>query len=161
MTFELWPALLAGVIGGAAMVVARMLLRAVGMPLRMDVLRIWGTLLGAHGPPGRMVGAVIHLVVSAVVGLVYGWGFDLFEANTNLWVWGVLGGSTHWVIAGIMMSVLPVAHPEIPDQREAPGPFVTNFGSQDVVGFLIGHVAYGVTVAIAYGWIAEGAEAPF
>ena len=56
----------------------------------------------------------------------------------------------------MMMTILPVAHPEIPSEREAAGAFAKNFGGPDVVGFLIGHVTYGLSVATAYGWLARG-----
>ncbi len=53
------------------------------------------------------------------------------------------------------MTILPVAHPEIAGEREAAGMFVKNFGGPDVAGFLVGHVPYGITVAIAYAWLAR------
>ena len=161
MAFELWPAVVTGVLAGAVMMVARLALRAAGMPLRMDVTRIWGTLLGVRGAPERPVGIVVHLLVSAGVALVYAWGFDLVGADRTLSLWGLVGGLVHWLVAGLMMTALPVAHPDIPEQRAAPGAFAKNFGGPDVAGFLIGHLAYGVTVGILYAWLAGGLELAF
>lgn len=157
MTFDLWSAVVAGILAGVVMMLARLLLRGGGLPLRMDVTRIWGTMFGTHGTAGRVVGLVVHLMVSGGVGILYAFGIELAGATEYLWAWGLLGGLMHWLVAGTMMTILPVAHPEIPEEREAPGPFVKNFGSQDVIGFLIGHLAYGLTVAVTYASLAEDA----
>ena len=161
MSFELGPSALAGVVGGVMMIVARLLLRAAGMPLRMDVTRIWGTLVGVLGRAERPVGVVIHVVVSIAVAIVYAAGFDLMDAANVMILWGVLAALVHWLIAGLMMSVLPVAHPEMPGERLSPGAFVKNFGKPDVVGFFIGHLVYGTIVAIVYTWCASGTEGVF
>lgn len=154
--------MVAGAIGGIVMMAARLSLRAAGMPLRMDVIRIWGTLVGVNRPPvQRRVGIVIHIVVSAVVAMIYAVAFDAVGAGDPLALWGLLASLVHWVVAGMMMTVLPVAHPEIPSEREQAGAFVKNFGAPDVVGFLIGHVTYGVAVAIGYGWLATGIDTAF
>ena len=161
MPFELLPAVLAGVVGGATMMVARLLLRAAGMPLRMDVTRIWGTLVGVRGRAERPIGVVIHVLVSIAVAILYALAFEIVRADNAVALWGVVAALAHWVIAGVMMAVLPVAHPEIPGERFAPGVFVKNFGGPDVAGFFIGHVTYGVIVAITYAWLAGGKAAAF
>ena len=156
MAFELWPAVVAGAIGGAVMMVTRLALRAAGMPLRMDVTRIWGTLIGVQGQAQRPVGIVIHLLVSIVVGILYAVAFDIIRVSSDLLLWGLVASLLHWVVAGLMMTILPVAHPEIPSEREAAGAFAKNFGGPDVVGFLIGHLTYGLSVVAAYAWFAKG-----
>ncbi len=161
MAFELWPAAAAGAIAGATMMIARLALRAAGLPLRMDVTRIWGTLVGVRGQAQRPVGVVVHIFVSIAVALIYAAAFDAVGASSALALWGLAASLVHWVIAGVMMTILPVAHPEIAGEREAAGMFVKNFGGPDVAGFLVGHVAYGITVAIAYAWLARGVEAAF
>lgn len=161
MPFELGPAVLAGFVGGVTMIVARLGLRAAGMPLRMDVTRIWGTLVGVRGRAERPVGVVIHVAVSIAVAMVYAAGFDLADSTNMMVLWGLLAALLHWLIAGLMMSVLPVAHPEIPGERFAPGAFVKNFGKADVIGLFTGHLTYGVVVAIVYTWCASGTEGVF
>ena len=143
------------------MIVAILLLCVAGMPLRMDVTRIWGTLVGVRGRAERPVGVVVHVVVSIAVAIVYAAAFDLANATNVMVLWGVLAALLHWLIAGLMMSVLPVAHPEIPGERFAPGAFVKNFGKPDVAGFFIGHLIYGVTVAVVSTWCASGTEVIF
>ncbi len=161
MAFELWPAVLAGIIGAVVMVAARLLMKAAGMDLKMDVMRIWGTMFKVHGTPGRILGLVVHLMVSALIALIYAWGFNLLGVEENLWLWGLLGGLIHWLMAGLFLIMVPPMHPEIPERRPAPGAFVKNFGSPDVPAFLIGHLLYGLTVGILYAYFTGNGGAAF
>ncbi len=79
---ELWPAAAAGAIGGTTMMIARLALRAAGLPLRMDVTRIWGTLVGVQGQAQRTLGVVVHIFVSIAVALIYAAGFDAVGASS-------------------------------------------------------------------------------
>ncbi len=152
MEFEFWPAVLAGVIGGAVMFGTRLMMKkVVGVDLKMDITRIWGTMLGVHATAGRVLGLIIHLLVSAAIALAYAWGFAyIFGVRDNLWLWGLIGGVIHWIIAGLFLAMVPVMHPEIPERRPAPGAFAKNFGVPDVPGFLMGHLLYGVVVGMLY-----------
>lgn len=152
MEFQLVPAFIAGVVGGAVMFGTRLVMKKVaGVDLKMDMARMWGTMLGMHGIAGRMVGLVFHLVVSGVIALAYAWGFEhIFHVRDHLWLWGLLGGAIHWVIAGFVMGMVPAIHPEIPEERPAPGMFIKNFGVPDVPAFLMGHLLYGVVVGVVY-----------
>lgn len=48
---------------------------------------------------GHLLGFIVHLVVSAMVGFIYVGFFALIGAETNLWAWGLLGGAIHWAVA--------------------------------------------------------------
>jgi hypothetical protein len=127
------------VIGGAVMYGTRVVMKsAVGVDLKMDMARMWGTMVHVHGTTGRALGLLIHLVASGLIAVIYAWGFDL------------LGGAVHWVIAGMFLTVVPAMHSEIPEERPTPGPFAKNFGIPDVPAFLMGHLLYGVVVGIVY-----------
>lgn len=141
----------AGLAAGAVMLATRLLLRAVGLPLRMDVTLMWTSMLRIHGASGRAAGLAMHLVVSVVVGLVYAAGLRLLlGADDALWLWGLLGGLIHYVIAGAFLVVAPEMNPEMPERVPAPGVFASRLGGADVGAFLAGHLAYGVTFGIAY-----------
>jgi hypothetical protein len=165
MEFQLWPALAAGVIGGALMAGTRMLMKNVaGVDLRMDMPAMLGTMVGGDGTPARMTGMAMHLVLSALIGAVYAWGFAaLFNVRDNLWLWGLLGGAVHWAIAGLVIGMMPAMHPEVPGRLPAPGPFAKNLGMPDVPAFLMGHLLYGVAVGIVYALLhpAGGADVAF
>ncbi len=152
MEFKVWPAVFAGIIAGAIMVGMRMLLEMAGVDLQMDVVQMWGTMLNMHGSGGRVLGMILHLLGSAAIALIYASIFALIGATDHLWLWGLLGGASHWVFAGLFMAIVPAMHPEMPEQRPAPGLFVTNFSLPDVLTFLIGHLLYGLVVGILYAY---------
>ncbi len=156
MTFEFWPAMAAGTIGGALMTLMRVLMRRVGIDLRLDIPHLWGTMLKAHGQPGQVIGLLIHLIGSGAIGLIYAWAFDLLGSTSHLWLWGLLGGFVHWFIAGLFMGMLPLMHVEIPSRVPPPGIFVRNFGAPDVPVFVIGHIMYGVVVSVLYAFFHSG-----
>lgn len=148
---DLAAAGLAGLIAGAAMLLVRVSLRAAGLDLRMDVVRMWATIFRLRGGSGWMVGLVMHLVVSVAVGLVYAFGLRyIFNASDGLAVWGVIGGVIHYVIAGVFLTIAPDLNPEMPQRVPAPGMFAGRLGGADVAGFLAGHLAYGLAFGIAY-----------
>jgi hypothetical protein len=152
MEFKIWPAVFAGTIAGAIMVGMRMLIEMAGVDLKLDVAQMWGTMLNMHGTSGRLLGLAIHLLGSAAIALIYAWIFALIGVTDHPWLWGLLGGVIHWVLAGLFMAIAPALHPEIPEQRSAPGLFVVNFGMPDVLTFLIGHLLYGLVVGILYAY---------
>ncbi len=152
MPIEFWPAMIAGIIAGAVMVLMSMMMKAIGVPLDMSITRMWGTMLKRHGAVMQVAGWLIHLVASTVIALVYAWGFDLLGIDDNLWIWGLIGGMVHWVLAGLFMTMVPPMHPEIPERRPAPGSFAVNFGAVDVMGFVMSHLVYGLRVGILYGY---------
>ncbi len=150
MSFEFWPAVWAGIVGGIVMVLMSMMMKAAGMDLQMSIVRMWGTMLKQHGAAMQVTGWLIHLVASAVIALVYAWTFDFLGLGGNFWFWGLLGGIAHWFLAGLFMAMVPPMHPEIPEKRPAPGLFVNNYGTTDMLGFLMAHLVYGFLVGILY-----------
>lgn len=154
MEFELLPALIAGVIGGIAMILARELLRAVGMSLRMNVNRIWGTMFKARGESAVTLGFFVHLTMSALIALLYAVLFDVLQAEEWLVLWALLGFAVHYTMAGAMMALLPYMHPQVDERLPAPGAFAKNLGGGDVFGFMFGHLVFAITVVIVYAWLA-------
>lgn len=153
MDIEYLPALIAGLVGGAVMFAMRLMMKAAGVDLKMDVARMWGTMMKIHGTAGLMVGLLIHLVVSALIALIYVWAFKLLGADDLYVLWGLLGGAIHWVIAGVFLAMVPAMHPEMPERVTPPGAFAKNFGAPDVPIFLVGHLLYGAVVAVLYAYL--------
>ena len=152
MPFEFRPAIWAGIAGGIVMVVMSKMMKAAGAPLDMNIIRMWGTMLKLHGTAMQVAGWVIHLIASAMIALVYAWGFDAVGADDNLWLWGAFGGLIHWVLAGLFMTMVPPMHPELPEKRRVPGAFATSYGPVDVAGFLMSHLVFGLIVGILYAY---------
>jgi membrane-bound metal-dependent hydrolase YbcI (DUF457 family) len=99
---------------------------------------------------------MIHLIASGLIALIYALIFDLLGIGDNLWFWGLVGGAVHWIIGGMFLAMVPAMHPEIPEERPAPGPFAKNFGVPDVPAFLMGHLLYGLVVGILYAIFHSG-----
>lgn len=140
---------------------ASALLRAVGIPIQMEM--ILGTLTGlAPGSQAFLVGFAIHLALGAGFGVIYG---ALFEH-----VWNHGGASTgailsilHAALIGMLFGLTPQFHPLIPGSMSAPGPYFANGGVTAVLAFFALHVVYGAIVGGGYGhvvteheWAPEG-----
>lgn len=138
MSIELIPALLAGAIAAFLMALARMGMKKMGMNLRMDVMSMLGKMVNS----GRKVGMLIHIALGAILGLVYAWIFVFMEASLHLWLLGLLVGFAHWIVAGILLSMMPGV-----------SAFAKNFGKQDIMGFLIGHLLFGLLVGTCYAYL--------
>ena len=151
MDFDFWPAVGAGIVAGVAMSAVAVGMKPVG--LEMDPHQMLATMLKARGAAGYLLGFVVHLVLSAAVGLIYAIGFDFVGAEGSLWAWGLLGGAVHWSIAGLVMGMIPAVRPEVAARRGAPGLFLKNFGIPDVPAFLGDHLAYGLAFGIVYQWL--------
>lgn len=159
MAFAFWPAVAAGLIGGIIMVTMGRLMKAAGIDLQISIIRMWGTVFKLRGTAAQVVGWVIHLLMSALIALIYALGFEyIFHATDQLWFWGLLGGLIHWFFAGLFMMAVPVMHPEIPEERSAPGAFAISNGIDDAAAFLVAHLVYGVTVGIVYAYLHTGGE---
>lgn len=113
-------------------------------------------MMKVHGTARRLFGTAFHLIVSGLIGRIHAWGFQLVSVQDNLWLWGLLRGAIHWVLARLFLIMVPVMHPEIPEERGAPGAFAKNCGTNDVDGFFMGHLVYGVTVGVLSAWFHSG-----
>ncbi len=129
MTFELIPALTAGSIAAILMVVPRMGIKKMGIPLQMDVL----SMLGRMG---------IHIVLGAILTIPYAYGFSYFSTEVSLWLLGIIGGFIHWIIAGALLGIMPGI-----------SMYAKNFSRPDIMGFLVGHVLFGLFVGTCYSFL--------
>jgi hypothetical protein len=135
------------------MSLTRSAIRLTGAPLRMDVARMWATLVGVRGDAMPWVGILIHLLVSVLVGFVYAVGFQVVAAVDYLALWGLVGAVIHYLVAGLVLAVIPPIHPDIPERSPAPGAFVRNLGMTDAAAFLAGHAVFGFVFGLAYGFV--------
>jgi len=144
MNVELVPALASGLLGGVVMAVLQLLLA----PTRwagFDLLNMWARFVGFDGQ--RAVGVVVHLAVSAAVAVVYGIGFSVAAASDAGWAWGLTGSIIHCIVGGLFLAAVPADETR---NVPAPGPFGIRLGSSVPIAFLAGHLAFGVTVGLAY-----------
>lgn len=152
-------AILFGIIGAAAMSVLCAVVRALGLPIRLEL--ILGTATGmAPGGTAFAVGLLIHLAIGATFGLIYG---ALFE---RVWDHGGVGtgmilGVIHASIVGMAVGFTPQFHPHVPSSIADPGPYFANVGVGGVIAFFAVHLLYGAIVGGGYGHVpAEHEWAP-
>jgi len=135
MTIEYILAFLAGAIAAVLMIAARIGMKKMGMPLQMDVLSMLGKMVGK----GRTIGMIMHIIMGAIFAIPYAFGFYYFGIVENLWLWGTVGGFVHWVVSGALLGMMPGV-----------SAYAKNFGKPDMMGFLMGHLLFGLFVGSCY-----------
>jgi hypothetical protein len=141
MDVHLGSAVVAGLIGGLVMLAVQIGGSTVGRPF--DVVAMWSRLLAVET---RGAGLLMHLAVSAAIAVIYAIVFRIAGASEAGWAWGLTGGVIHWIVAGSFIGAMPGD-----DARgDGPGPFAMRLGSSAAFGFLVGHLAFGTIVGIAY-----------
>lgn len=149
-------AIVLGILGAAAISVVSVVLRALGLPIRIEL--ILGTLTGI-APSGLayVVGLGIHLAIGGLFGLLYGY---LFEH-----VWDHGGAATGMILAvihaaliGMLLGLTPRFHPFVPSQIPDPGAYYAKLGIAGVLAFFGLHLVYGAIVGAGYGHVAAEHE---
>ncbi len=125
---------------------------------------LWGRKLNlpavdAHGILGFMLNAdaagplgyVMHFGLGAVFAIGYAFVFEWVGSNVLLL--GAALGVVHWLLVGWMFALAPLAHAGMKAGTvEVTGPYMlTSLGPGGFVAGLIGHVLFGLTVAVVYG----------
>ncbi len=142
-------AIVAGLIGTVILTIVMAMAPKMGMP-KMDIVGMLGSMFDENG--NRTVGMGIHLMMGALFGLVYAALWNAGVGSSTI-LWGALFGIGHWVVAGLMMGGIGMMHAGVKAGTvEAPGVFmVKNGGMMAFMGGLVGHIVFGIVVAIVYG----------
>ncbi len=148
-------AFLAGVAGGAAMTVLGAVVRALGMPVNLEMML--GTMFLAPGATAWIAGLIMHLAISGMIALLYALGFERLSHRAGTGT-GALFSLVHIVIGGCAMLALPAMHPMIPQEMPAPGAFMSGMGLAGVAFFVVEHVMYGAIVGALYGTVRHPRE---
>ena len=120
----------AGVVGGAAMSAIMVMARLMGMPVKLELML--GTMIGlAPGPAARIVGFLMHLVISGLIALLYAVVFEKVTHRAD-WKIGAAFSIIHTLIGGMAMGMVPAMHPLVAEQLPAPGAFMANLGAMGV-----------------------------
>ena len=151
MNVELLPAVVAGLVGGVAMLALQLARVGDARARQFDLLAMWARFLALEAQPAA--GVIVHLGVSAAIAVLYAIAFRLAGAVDTGWAWGVIGGVIHWIVAGSFLGTVAS------DRNAAttePGPFAMRAGSTVAVGFLVAHLAFGVIVGLVYFGLHSG-----
>ena len=132
-------AIVAGLAGTAVMTVLMYVAPMMGMP-KMDIAGMLGTMFVSKRQTAMILGMIMHFMAGVIFALVYAllWSLGLGSAT---WWWGLIFGAVHGIIAIIMIPIIMRMHPREPEM--AGGPMA-------IVGQLMGHLAYGLVVALVY-----------
>lgn len=142
-------AIVAGIVGTIIMTMVMAMAPRMGMP-KMDIVGMLGSMFSPEG--NRTLGMGIHLMMGVVFAVIYALLWSLGIGSAGL-LWGAIFGAAHWLIAGMMMGGMTMMHAGIKAGTvEAPGVFMLhNGGMMAFMGGLVGHVLFGLVVALVYG----------
>jgi hypothetical protein len=145
---DVFGAIIAGMAGTVVISIILLMAPRMGMP-EMDIVGMLGTMFNKEGSP--TLGWIMHFMMGIIFAVIYAalWTAGI-GAPTPLW--GLIFGAVHWLFSGLMMGVVPMMHAGVrAGTVEAPGIFMSNSGGvMAFMGGLIGHMLYGLTVALVY-----------
>ena len=141
-------AIAAGVVATIVFTIVMVMAPKMGMP-EMDIVGMLGSMFGV--PANRMMGWVMHLMMGVIFAIIYAllWNAGVGSASLGS---GALFGVAHFLIVGLMFGVMPMIHAGI-KSGAVPAPGVYMLSSGGLMGFmggLIGHVVFGLVVALVY-----------
>lgn len=148
-----FPATLgAGLLGGLAMtVVLYMGMLMMPSQMKMNILRLLGTMMFRPTPVVYMAGAMMHAANSIVFALIHVGIYEAIGLNSNLAAWGLLFGAVHYMVAGMALGMMPKMHAGIRSGAvQAPGAFALGYPAGTAMGFLMLHLLFGVLVGVFY-----------
>lgn len=143
----------AGVLGAALFSAMSATARGAGVPMDLEWL-LGSSLTGTDG--AHDLGAyVLGLAMSAVLGGTFGLAYAALLRRAE--GAGVLTGATiglvHALVAGVLLAVMPVFHPAIPEAIAQPGMLMIERGHAAALLFVAGHVVFGALM----GFVASSA----
>jgi len=147
---NLLNAVISGILGTLAISMVMAVAPKMGMP-KMDIVDMLSTMFGK---PNRVLGWMMHLMMGVVFALAYAFLWSI-GIGSDGWLSGLIFGAGHWMIVGLMMGLIPIMHAGIKNgDVEAPGLWMTNQGGMlSFVGGLMGHMVFGLVVALVYAII--------
>ncbi len=143
--------MLAGLIAGAIMEGPVYMQKAIGLSVKQNIFRTWGNkLLGISGGSGYVAGFLFHEGIAVFAALLYALFFQAIGAEGSLWLWGLVGGLVHYLIAGPVVAKIPSLDPDT-GVVGAQGFAYKNYGALDVATSFMGHLVFGAGTGIFYG----------
>lgn len=166
MAFSVLGALIAGFVGTAVMSTMMKLSGKMGMTDMPPMELVTGSMLSGDADRAKQLGIVAHWIMMGTV--VFGLGYAaLFSAfGTASWLTGIVIGAVHGIVVGLVfMPMMPAMHPRMTREPTfvgtvdlaggsvhltAPGVLGSRWGGMTPVGLVLGHVVYGLVVALVY-----------
>jgi hypothetical protein len=169
--FEIGPALAAGFVATVVMTLMMNGAKAAGMTEMPRMPLMMGSMFTGDRKKAMTMGGMAHFVMMGTIlfGVVYAALFTAFD-DASWWL-GALIGAAHGAVIGLMaMPMMPSMHPRMSTalpgtdgrtvvetggqvQLAAPGVLGSRWGGMTPVGLVMGHVVYGLVVALVYTWL--------
>lgn len=138
----------AGILGAVIMTVLVTVCRAIGWtPMNLE-LSLGSLITQDMGAGTWLLGFGMHLLFGGLFGVVYASIFKAMRRSGS--GVGATIGFFHWLIAGVVLAVMPAIHPLIPEVIAAPGWFAANAGFFTMLLVLAEHLIYGAVVGGIY-----------
>lgn len=168
MEFEVFPALVAGLVGTVVMSALMRMAASMGLTKMPAMPLLMGSMVTGDRDTATRFGVVIHYLLMGTV--LFGLGYAaLFTALDDASVTaGAVTGVVHGLALGLIgLPMLPAVHRRVSSTPgaeattvdsgqvsfSAPGLFGSNWGRMTPVGIVAGHLVYGAVVALVYTWL--------
>lgn len=144
---SIFGAIVAGLVSTVVITLIMAMAPKMGMP-KMDMVGMLGSMFGGEN---RTLGLVIHLMMGTLFALLYAYLWSVGIGSPGVGS-GAVFGIVHWLIVGLVMGGMPMMHAGIKSGAvQAPGVYMTkNGGAMGFMGGLIGHIVFGIVVALVY-----------
>lgn len=140
-------AVVAGLVASLVFSMVLVMAPKMGMP-KMDIVSLLGSMFGK---PNQALGWMMHLMMGVVFALIYAflWSAGIGAAT---WTGGLVFGAAQWLVVGVVMGMIPMMHAGIKSGAvQAPGLWMTNHGGlMAFMGGLVGHMIFGIVIALVY-----------
>ena len=153
MDFEPGWAILAGLIGGTVMaVILYMGIIMLPRQMKMNLFMMLGSMMLPVGAAAFVMGAMIHIGMSLVFGLIHGAVFAVADIDSAEAAWGLLFGVVHWAVVGMALGMMSMIHTRMRSgEIDEPGFYALRYPPMTATGFLMLHLVFGAIVGALYG----------
>ncbi len=135
----------AGLVGTVVITVFMYSGPMMGMP-KMDIAQMIGSMILPRGTAAFVMGMMMHFAAGIVFAIIYGFVWNGLDTDPSWWT-GLIFGSVHTAVAAMVMGMMAKIHKEI-KAGNLPSPMAA--GAKGMMGLLMGHLAYGLVVALMY-----------
>ncbi|HVN23988.1 MAG TPA: hypothetical protein VMT71_08445 [Syntrophorhabdales bacterium] len=116
----------------------------------MNTVRYLSTLFSSE--PNAALGWFLHFAIGCVLALIYVAVWNMGLRPSDFYLYSLIAGIVHWLIAGIVIGAAPAVHAGIrAGAVPAPGIYMSNImGVWGFIAGLTGHILFGFTVIYFY-----------
>ncbi len=142
-----WPGIVVAGLVGTAVITALMYAGPMmGMP-KMDIAQLLGSMVLPQGSSALAMGMMAHFVMGIIFVVIYAAVWTATGIAVTWWS-GLIFGLVHTMVAAGGMAVMMPMHKEVRAGRlESP----MAGGAKGLMGMLMGHLVFGLVVALVYG----------